>query len=201
MSDRQRLVLFDFDGTLTRYDSLIVFLRFFKGDYYFFRKLLLSIPGLLIYKLGFVENSKAKEILLANFLKGTTVEYFLSRCLVFAQVKIPLILRQPVFNSFLDHISKGDKVIIVSASLVDWISPWSRQWDVEVLATRLATVKGVLTGKYEGLNCNGEEKVSRLKEYLILSDYDEIWAYGDSKGDEPMLNLASRVVYQGEIRK
>jgi len=77
--------------------------------------------------------------------------------------------------------------------------PWARQWNVEVLATRLAYEKGVLIGKFKGKNCNEEEKVKRIKNYLKLADYKEIWAYGDSPGDEAMLSMANYKVYRGRI--
>ena len=52
----------------------------------------------------------------------------------------------------------------------------------------------MLTGEFKGKNCNGEEKVKRIKAHLMLSEYDEILAFGDSSGDEAMLSLATHVV-------
>ena len=199
-NDQQRLVLFDFDGTLTRHDSLFAFLRFFKGNMYFVYKLILALPGLVSYKLGLVDNSTAKEKLLSKFLKGMTVDEFESRCRKFSQEILPKLLNQRIFEKFQGHIVKGDRVVIISASIEDWILPWAKQWNVEVLATKLAARSGRLTGKFDGSNCNGKEKVKRIKAHIKITDYDEIWAYGDSSGDEPMLNLATQVVYRGKVR-
>jgi phosphatidylglycerophosphatase C len=197
---QRRLVLFDFDGTLTRRDSLLAFLSFFRGNLYFVGKLMISLPGLLRYKLGLVDNSKAKEKLLRNFLKGISKDEFQQHCRKFANEKIPLMLNKSIADKFQEHLLRGDRVIIISASVEDWILPWAEIWEVEVLATKLAVTEDVITGKFDGKNCYGEEKVNRLKLHLDLNAYEEIWAYGDSEGDEPMLSLAKHVVYRGRVR-
>jgi len=48
-----------------------------------------------------------------------------------------------------------------------------------------------LTGRFFTANCHGAEKVERLSKLLgNIDDYD-IWAYGDSDGDEDMLSIAN----------
>jgi phosphoserine phosphatase len=54
----------------------------------------------------------------------------------------------------------------------------------------------VITGRIEGKNCHGEQKVIRIQEEYNLSDYQEIYAYGDSSGDKPMLGLATNSFYK-----
>ncbi|MCF6352657.1 MAG: haloacid dehalogenase-like hydrolase [Cyclobacteriaceae bacterium] len=197
---QQRLVLFDFDGTLTRYDSLFSFLRFFRGNLYFVTKMLLALPTLIKNKLRLVDNSTAKEKLVSQFLKGVSLDEMSDRCEEFGRDIIPLILNAKIVEKFHQHLSKGDRVIIVSASIYDWIIPWASQWNVEVLATKLDLKEGVITGKFNGENCNGEEKALRIKAHLELSDYNDIWAYGDSHGDEAMMKLANQVVKIGAVK-
>ena len=47
-----------------------------------------------------------------------------------------------------------------------------------------------------GENCKGTEKVNRLKAYLDISTYDEIIAFGDTRGDKEMLGLAGKSYYR-----
>jgi len=162
--------------------------------------MLLALPYLIKNKLGLVDNSIAKERLLSIFLRGISTEEFSIRCKIFGQKKVSAILNKATVSKFHKHILNDDKVIIISASIEDWILPWAQQWKVEVLATKLANSNGLLTGKFLGNNCNGEEKVKRIKNYLELADYKEIWAYGDSPGDEAMLSLANHKIYRGRIR-
>lgn len=196
----KRLALFDFDGTLTDSDSLFSFLLFFRGNLYFIGKIIRSIPALVAYKLGFVNNSIAKEKLLSFFLKNVDIDEFDMRCKAYCEEKLPSILNASLIEKFHQHISNGDRVLIVSASVENWILPWASQFNVEVLGTRLSLIDGVLTGKFFGANCNGAEKVKRIKAHLDIENYSSIIAYGDSKGDEQMIKLADIVFYKGKKR-
>lgn len=52
------LVLFDFDGTITRDDSLLEFVAYVVGFKKFFRGILALSPVLAAYKLGLVNSIK-----------------------------------------------------------------------------------------------------------------------------------------------
>ena len=54
------LALFDFDGTITKNDSLIKFIRFAVGDLKFVFGLFILSPVLLAYKIKLIPNFKAK---------------------------------------------------------------------------------------------------------------------------------------------
>ena len=59
----------------------------------------------------------------------------------------------------------------------------------------LERIANLVTGRLDGPNCRGPEKLRRLHEWLRgeeLSDRAEIWAYGDSAGDRELLAGASR---------
>ena len=51
-------------------------------------------------------------------------------------------------------------------------------------------IDNFLTGKFQGKNCFGPEKVSRIKNKFDLKKVKKIYAYGDSTGDSEMLELA-----------
>jgi phosphoserine phosphatase len=70
------------------------------------------------------------------------------------------------------------------------IQPWSKQFEASLICTKLESRDGKLTGRIEGNNCRGKEKVRRIQLNYNLVEYDEVLAYGDSKGDKPMLGLA-----------
>ncbi|HEY0274315.1 MAG TPA: HAD-IB family phosphatase, partial [Chitinophaga sp.] len=90
-----------------------------------------------------------------------------------------------------EHLAAGHRVIVVTASAEEWVRPFCQGMGIEVIGSRMETdAEGRLTGKLLGLNCNGEEKVCRIKAQVDLSAYTSIYAYGDSSGDRPMLALA-----------
>jgi HAD superfamily phosphoserine phosphatase-like hydrolase len=88
------------------------------------------------------------------------------------------------------------EIIVVTASAENWVAPWCQELGIGCIATQLEIKDDLLTGKIKGRNCHGIEKVNRLKEVIDLSKYTDIEAFGDSKGDLPMLKLATRAYYK-----
>jgi phosphoserine phosphatase len=67
---------------------------------------------------------------------------------------------------------------------------------VKLIASRMEVKDEMITGKIDGRNCHGEEKKRRIQEAFDLSAYQEIYCYGDTKGDKPMLSLATSAFYK-----
>ncbi|GAB4237899.1 MAG: hypothetical protein Tsb0034_13230 [Ekhidna sp.] len=89
----------------------------------------------------------------------------------------------------------GAQTVIVSASPEDWIKPWADRFHIDVIATKLAFRNDHFIG-IDGKNCNGNEKVKRITQKLDINVFDKVIAYGDSKGDLPMLALASESFFK-----
>ena len=94
------------------------------------------------------------------------------------------------------HLEKGHRVVLVSASLEPYLKPWTDKIGIELLGSRIAISDGVLTGSFAGKNCYGKEKERRIKKAYSLEEYDFVYAYGDSRGDKEMLELASEAHYR-----
>ena len=191
-----RLVLFDFDGTITTKDTLMEFIKFYKGTPAFLIGMLVLSPVLLSYKLKIIANWKAKEILLRYFFNGEAVNTFNSKCHVFASSIVPRFVRKQALKTIQKHLNDGDRVVVVSASPENWVKPWCDQLDLQCIATSLCTDQSKLTGRISGKNCYGREKVCRIQNALRLDAFSEIIAYGDSSGDKPMLALAHQSFYK-----
>jgi phosphatidylglycerophosphatase C len=186
-----RIAFFDFDGTITTRDSLLEFIKFSKGRPHFYLGFLLNSPWLLAYKVGLISNQAAKERIMRFFFGGMSMPAFQSLCDRFSAEVLPGLVR-PKARMEIERLRALDtRIVIVSASPENWLSDFSKQSGADLIATRLATKGERITGRIEGLNCHGEEKVIRIKKAYRLSDYDERYAYGDSRGDRPMLALAT----------
>jgi len=192
----QRIAFFDFDGTITTKDTLLEFVKFSKGRSRFYLGFFLTSPWMLAYKLKITSNHKAKEKFLSWFFRNCDRDVFQEWCRRFAAEKIPGLIRPKALQEIAKLRETGTAVIIVSASPENWIQPWSESLGIRLIATRLVYKEDRLTGKIEGRNCHGEEKVRRIKEVYSLSDFDEILAYGDTSGDRPMLDIARVSFYQ-----
>jgi phosphatidylglycerophosphatase C len=190
------IVLFDFDGTITTDDSLIKFIRFVVGDAKTLWGMILLSPMLITYKLKFIPNYKAKQTMLSYFFKGMNEHQFQKVAEEYSLKHIDTMLRPKAMERIAWHKDLGHKVIIVSASIECWIRPWCDQNDLDLIATKVEIKDGLMTGKFLTKNCYGIEKVNRVKEEHNLDDYDRIYAYGDSRGDKELLELADKSFYK-----
>src|SRR5258708_3717924 len=93
-------------------------------------------------------------------------------------------------------LKEGFEMAVVSASAENWIRHFTQRLSLELVATKLEVKNGLITGKLEGKNCKGEQKVICIKERWNLTEYEEIYVYGDSFADKPMMALATRSFYR-----
>ena len=191
----KHLALFDFDGTITEKDTLLEIAKFSTNRANFVVKSLFLIPSIVLMKAGIISNQKGKEIFLKKFFKGYSEQAFNQKCAEFGKNEIPKLIRPLALARIEEEQSNGNKVYIVSASPDTWIKPWADKYAIEVISTRLKFENDRLKG-IDGINCNGEEKVRRIKEEIDLSDYQKVIAFGDTKGDLPMLALAKESHYK-----
>lgn len=90
----------------------------------------------------------------------------------------------------------GDRVVIVTASLEDWLRPWCDAQGLELLGTKIRRKGGIITGEIEGQNCYGAQKVARVRAAYDVQAFDRVIAYGDSRGDREMLEFADEAHYK-----
>lgn len=184
------LALFDFDHTLYEKDSLLEFTKFYVGSRFYLGLALLS-PWLVGLKLGILNNEKVKLKYFKYFFGGERYADFSEKANEFAMNKLSKNLDKLIFERFQFHIRSGDHVLIVTASAPEWILPWSNQFGIPVIGTKLQVENGKLTGKFTSKNCYGPEKNSRINQILDLKDFEKIHVYGSGKGDAEMLQLAT----------
>ncbi|MFC2505008.1 MAG: HAD-IB family hydrolase [Capnocytophaga ochracea] len=180
---------FDFDGTLTVKDSLLPFLRKVSGSSTFYKKILFHSPVLLGYLLKFIENHRAKEIILSSFLSNKKESDIREISKQFAQDDLTIFLRSNGLQILRQCQNEGFSCVLVSASPEIYLKYWAANYGFDdVIGTRLQIQNGILTGKIDGENCYGEAKVRRIKA-LYGSCFPNSRAYSDSIADLPMLRL------------
>jgi HAD superfamily hydrolase (TIGR01490 family) len=190
------IAFFDFDGTITTRDTLLEFIKFAKGKWAFYSGFLYNIFYLIAYKIKLISNQEAKEKVLSYFFKDMDLIEFDKLSEAFSKKKLPSIIRHGAEKE-IARLQQGNfVVVIVSASPENWIRHWCKERNLILIASELEVINGKVSGKISGKNCHGEEKVRRILEKYVLKEYDEIYAYGDTKGDLPMLGLATKSFYQ-----
>lgn len=187
---RRTIVFFDFDGTITDNDTFISFGRYVCGNVRFFAGLVAALPWIVMWKCGLISNSEAKQRLFGQLYRGMKYERFRSYGEAFA-AQIDKLTRRSTISLIYKHIQRGHTVVIVTASVADWVRPWALSHGItDVIATEAAVDgDGKLTGKFSTPNCYGSEKVRRIKERFPEITECETYAYGDSSGDDEMLRF------------
>lgn len=191
-----RIAFFDFDGTITTKDTLLEIIKYKHGKGKFYFGFLLHSPWLVAYKLGIISNQLAKEKVLRYFFRKMSPEQFQHMSDGFARTEIPALVRPKALYEIQKLKEAGAEVVIVSASAENWIREWCFSLQLKLIATQLEVKNGHMTGKIVGRNCHGEEKVARIKSKYNLSDFREIYCYGDTSGDKPMLALGTVKFYK-----
>ena len=185
----KKLYLFDFDGTLTYKDTMFLYLTFYNASK-FRIQFIKHIPLFILLKMNLLEADKVKRSFVSSVLKGQTKSKIEKKSQQFFDQYYPEIFRENAldFIKNIDH-SQTD-CYIVSASLDIWVRPFAEKFGMKLLATQAAFENNIFTGKFVGKNCNGLEKVNRIKEAINEKKYDKTIAFGDTSGDQEMLDWA-----------
>ncbi len=152
---------------------------------------------LAAYTFGMIPNHIAKERLIAHFFIGWDAKQFQQTADQYSLHQLDKMVRPEAVERMRWHQAQGDRVIVVSASMESWLRGWCGRNNIELIGTRLEIRDGRLTGRFATKNCYGMEKVSRIREWCDLSAFSLIHAYGDSRGDREMLELATVKHYRG----
>ena len=190
MSTQRVVAAFDFDGTLARGDSLLPFLARAAGRGPLGRALARQWPAIVSALAGRGDRDAAKVALVGRLLRGVSAEELAEHGERYA-AHLARRLRPNMVERLRWHRDQEHEVVIVSASLAAYLEPLGRELGAtSVLATGLEVGDdGRLTGRLQGANVRGPEKVARLKAFLA-GETCELWAYGDSNGDRELLAMA-----------
>lgn len=191
------VALFDLDGTLTRRDTLFDFLRFCAGNRVYYFKMMLVAPVLAVEYFLKRNEQAAKEKLLSVFLKGHPRKILQEKAERYAD-RLDTLLKPEVWKRVLELKASGLRIGVVTASMDVWLTPWSRRHGLELVSSRALWVEERFTGRLDGANCRGEEKVRRIREHFG-DNVVVVEAWGDTPADFPMLRLAHRAYYRGKL--
>ena len=189
---KEQIYIYDFDGTLTRRDSFLDFIRYTCGSRSLYCGLLLFSPLLILMKLQLYANGRAKERLLTHFFQGMSIRVFDDLCAKYGLSRADLLL-DAARKAVNEVASNGYRIFIVSASVDRWVLPFFRDVpNVTVIGTQIEVENGLVTGRFSTPNCYGAEKVRRIQALLPYREQYKLIAHGDSRGDKEMLNYADQ---------
>lgn len=193
MSDRHPIVIFDMDNTITRRDSMIDLLA---SSVRRAPHRLLKTPAAVVrtaWQLSRGHRTQAKESLLRLAFEGlnhTEVQEVSAR----AADRVPL--NTAVLGRIAQHHAAGDEIWIVSASPLPVVEHVAGRVAISnIIASELEFDGGIATGRLDGANCRGYEKLLRLDAVLPDDWRSSAVAYSDDlDADGPLLAASSRAV-------
>jgi len=191
----KKLYCFDFDGTITYKDTMFMYLKFYDSTKYRLQ-FIKHVPLFILLKLKLAETEKVKKSFIGSILKGQTQEKIEKKSKEFFEKHYPNIVRENALD-FINNMDRNNtQSLLVTASLDIWAKPFADALKMQLVSTRAEFKNGVFTGNFIGKNCNGKEKLNRIKEQIDNSKYDKIIAFGDTSGDKYMLKWANEGHYQ-----
>lgn len=201
----RKVAAFDFDGTVSRRDTLMPFVARFAGA----RRLLTGSSGAAwdaLVRRTF--NAKDRDVLKAEMLRrllaGRDARALDREAGVYAARLIDGELRPEIVDEIRRHVAAGHETLFVSASLSDYLHPIARYLGMtDVIAVDLDVADGVLSGSMVHPNVRAAQKAVRLRSWLGAPPSGplegvELWAYGNSSGDHALLELATHAYWLGK---
>ena len=188
------MAAFDFDGTITRRDTLVPFLRQVAGHRGFGAAFVAALPALRA-----AERREAyKAAVLHRILGGLRAADLHAEARAYGS-DLSSRFRPEIVDRIRWHQDEGHEVVIVSASLRAYLDPVVEHLGLDgVCAVELEVDdEGLLTGHMVGANCRGPEKVRRLTDWLGGETPARLWAYGNSSGDRELLAAAQEPTWIG----
>lgn len=170
--------VYDFDKTIYKKDSSVQLYLFVikKNPLILFRCLYKQIWAILSYKVKKIDKEEMKSKYFC-FLKYLDIEKLVDE---FVKKEI-----RNINNWYL--IKRKDDDVIISASPEFLVKAFMKELGISsVIASNVDSQ----TGRYDGKNCYGQEKVKRFQE--IYGDFEIEEFYTDSKSDLPMAEKARK---------
>lgn len=186
---RDAIAAFDFDRTLTRFDTVLIFCHRASGPAAVAKAL--GSAAMLGGGTRRAGRDAVKAHLARSLFAGRAAKDLDEIGERFAEWVLDHGLRRDVVERLAQHRSLGHRTAIVSASFGFYLHHVGRQLGVDsVVCTEVEVGPGgICTGRLMGGNCRGPEKLRRLGEVEDLKDR-QLHAYGDSSGDLALLEAA-----------
>ncbi|WP_122901247.1 HAD-IB family phosphatase [Acinetobacter sp. B51(2017)] len=185
----QNLALFDFDGTLCRQDSFTGFIFYALKKRHIVRQGLKILPQIQAYYRKRYPADQMRQTLFYTMFKDQDATSIQTIANEYAQSLIGT-LDSALLIRLKAHQARGDRVALVSASLDLYLKPLCDYLDIDLICTQPQIRQSKLTGHYQTPDCSAEQKSLRVQAAYDLTQFANIYAYGNSHEDEALLALA-----------
>ena len=192
------IALFDFDGTITNCDTFTPFVKAAIPRKRMRVGKILLTPFMIAHKYSLLSSSYIRQKVVRVGFKNLPVLDIAELGHKHAESFIPNVLRPEAIERLNWHKARGDRILIVSASLAVYLGPWCEKMGFELCGVNLEEREGLLTDHYLDGDCTGRKKVERIRALIKLDEFEHIYAYDDTAEDIEMLDLADSKFFNWE---
>lgn len=189
IASKNKLAVFDLDGTITQSDTYIEFIKYSRGRIMFYLGILFLSPFIIGFYLKFISNSGLKERFFSFYFKNQNYNKIIKDAKSFSINVIPNLCRPSALKILEWHRSQDHDILILSASAKLWLEKWCEKNQFELISSDFEVFGNKFTGKLKGENCFGKHKREALSKYISTKQYSYTFGYGDSKSDSYFLEL------------
>jgi len=148
--------------------------------------------------LGLLSRERVKELVLTIYLRGFQSGELGLRGEAFARGRLSALLRRQALDKLWWHQSRSHHCVLATASPAPYAEVWARIAGFDdVFATQLEyDARGLVTGRIQGHNCQGKEKLRRLQGHFGDLSMLTLHGYGDSPADMDFLDHCTEANYR-----
>jgi len=202
MQNKEKVALFDFCETIANFQTADAFVEFLckrnpdkvnKGFSYFLQKFLVKTKlSSVLFHLGFNFN---KRLVLLR-LRGVCKELVEAEGKAFYNSVIKANFIDKSIEELNQLKKKGYSIYIVSGGYDAYLQYFAKDYDVDLICSKISYFDNLCTGKLSGADCMGHEKVARLTQTFHSSDIKNIdsISFSDSISDLPLLQYTRRAI-------
>lgn len=201
----RRVAAFDFDGTVSRRDTLVPFVARVAGPP---RSVAGSVgagwSAVVRRRFDPRDRDQLKDHMVQRLLAGHAEREVERDAGLYAAKLLDGSMRPDMVDQVRRHVAAGHETLFVSASLAYYLRPIARHLGMtDVIGVELEVVDGALSGSLMGPNVRAAEKEVRLRRWLGVSEHGpmagvELWSYGNSSGDHELLAMADHAYWLGK---
>jgi HAD superfamily phosphoserine phosphatase-like hydrolase len=177
----KKIVVFDFDGTITKYDTTRIYL--------FLLFLRFPVQSLFLFLKQRVYAESFSSFFLTNILRKKKANV-LNKVIKVYRIICRKIINEKILSLLKVYLDKRDYLVIIATASPS-VFVQSILSEIPLIAYNLEIVNGIFTGKEKNKRPLGEEKFFQVKEFMINNDImilDSV--YSDSETDLPLLSAA-----------
>lgn len=188
IQNNDKIVVFDFDKTLTNIDATLLLTRFILKNIGALYKYPFVLSIFIAFRLGLVSEQLFKEKLCLLLVKGRSIGNIKKIVNRFYDSYAKSLFNSKMIDILLSYSKEDFKIYIISSNFNFLIEPVLGLYPINgILSTIAESDNSLFTGNLKGSVCNGNEKLLRASDILTKSTKIFSIGYGDSVGDYPLL--------------